>query len=180
MNHGKRVSRRLRLSHNRARSGTDIRDDLLLRILLRHSPDEIYFKDRDSRFVRASAATAKRFGLDSPDDLVGKWDLDFFSQESGEEYREAERVMMEGGDPLIDEDQEEIWSDGHVTWVACTKLPLRDQDGEVIGVFGLNLDIAPSPPRRCSAGSRSTGGSCSTLGDPEVRPHEPVARPFRA
>jgi diguanylate cyclase (GGDEF)-like protein/PAS domain S-box-containing protein len=130
-----------RLVPRRRRREQRLGDAFLLETLLRHSPDEIYFKDRSSRFVRASAATARRFGFEEPSELVGKWDLDFFSQDSAEEYREAERMMMDGGGSLVDHEQEERWPDGTITWAAATKLPMRAPDGTVLGLFGLNRDI---------------------------------------
>ena len=44
----------------------------LLRALLDNSPDEIYFKDTQSRFVKCSRAMAAQFGVESPDALVGR------------------------------------------------------------------------------------------------------------
>jgi diguanylate cyclase (GGDEF)-like protein/PAS domain S-box-containing protein len=115
--------------------------DFLLDTLLRHTPDQVYFKDRDSRFLKVSAATSRRFGIEDPREVEGKTDLDFFAQESAEEYRADERELMETRQPMIDVEREEIWADGHVTWVSTTKLPLYGRGGETLGIFGMNRDI---------------------------------------
>jgi PAS domain S-box-containing protein len=53
----------------------------LLRFVLDNSPDHIYFKDRESRFIKCSRRQAEVFGQKHPDDVVGKTDFDFFDGE---------------------------------------------------------------------------------------------------
>ena len=53
----------------------------LLNHLLRHIPDSIYFKDRESRFLRISEAMAKKFGMPNAASVEGKTDADIFSEE---------------------------------------------------------------------------------------------------
>ena len=44
--------------------------------LLDHSPDLIYFKDSDSRFVRISDTLARHLGVESTEELIHKTDSD--------------------------------------------------------------------------------------------------------
>ena len=44
----------------------------LLRTLLTHIPDSIFFKDRDSKFLRISDAMAAKLGFESADAAIGK------------------------------------------------------------------------------------------------------------
>ena len=54
----------------------------LLAALMDNVPDGIYFKDRDSRFLRVNRSVAARFGFSDPNDLVGRTDRDFFAGDS--------------------------------------------------------------------------------------------------
>ena len=52
----------------------------LLSTLMNYAPDDIYFKDTESRFIRISNSLAEFFGLDDPAIAIGKSDFDFFRQ----------------------------------------------------------------------------------------------------
>ncbi len=109
--------------------------------LLRHIPDSIYFKDRDSRFLRISEAMAKKFGLPSADAAKGKTDADIFSEEHAKAARADEIRVMETCQPLVDRREKETWRDREDTWCQSTKMPFIDDDGKVIGTFGISRDI---------------------------------------
>jgi len=115
----------------------------LLRALLDNSPDHIYFKDLDSRFIRSSAGQARQFGMKTPDGLVGKSDFDVFSEEHARPAFEDEQEIIRTGVPMIGKVEKETWIDGRPdTWCLTTKMPLRDRDGRIIGTFGITKDIS--------------------------------------
>jgi PAS domain S-box-containing protein len=111
----------------------------LLQMLLDYMPDHIYFKDAQSRFIRNSRSQAKSLGLSDPAEAVGKSDFDFFPH--AQLSYEKEQEIMQSGKPLMDLEERVVWPDGRETWVSTTKMPLLDQDGQVIGTFGISRDI---------------------------------------
>ncbi len=113
----------------------------LLRNLLQHIPDSIYFKDRESRFLRVSDAMARKFGLPNPDAALGKTDADIFSGEHAEAARRDELRVMESGHPLVNRIEKETWHEREDTWCMSTKMPFLDNDGQVIGTFGISRDV---------------------------------------
>ena len=111
----------------------------LLQMMLDHMPDQIYFKDAQSRFIRNSRSQAKALGLSDPAEAVGKSDFDFFPH--AQESFEKEQEIIQSGKPLLDQEEFVIWPDGSATWVSTTKVPLHDQNGQIIGTFGISRDI---------------------------------------
>ncbi|MFC1451757.1 PAS domain S-box protein [Verrucomicrobiota bacterium] len=104
-------------------------------------PDHIYFKDRDSRFTLINKAVARRFGLSSPDEAIGKSDLDFFTREHAVAALKDEQEVMRTGRPLADTVEKETWPDGLETWVSTTKMPLYGKNGDIIGTYGISRDV---------------------------------------
>ncbi len=111
----------------------------LLQALMDYVPDHIYFKDLQCRFIRNSRSQASLLGLSDPAQVVGKTDFDFFPH-AAKAYAEEQEVMQ-SGKPLVDFEEWVVWPDGRETWVSTTKVPLRNSDGETIGIFGISRDI---------------------------------------
>src|SRR5262249_25135867 len=104
-------------------------------------PDAIYFKDRESRFLRISRAMADRFELSGPEAAIGKTDADMFSAEHAQQALEDEQRILRTGVPLVGQIEKETWAEREDTWVSTTKMPLRDRDGEILGTFGISRDV---------------------------------------
>ncbi|MFC1764174.1 response regulator [Planctomycetota bacterium] len=113
----------------------------LLHALMENLPHNIYFKDTESRFIRVNKALAFCFGLKNPDEAIGKWDGDFFTEEHARQALEDEQAIVCTGQPLLDIEEKETWPDGHVTWVSTSKLPLCSPKGDIVGTFGISRDI---------------------------------------
>ncbi len=113
----------------------------LLTTLLEKIPDSIYFKDLESRFLRVSAAMATKFGMQSPDDAIGKSDADIFTGEHAQGARDDELRIMTSGAPVVDQVERETWPDKPDTWCMTTKMPLLDHNGKLLGTFGISRNI---------------------------------------
>ncbi len=113
----------------------------LLHTLMDNLPDNMYFKDADSRFVRINQALTTYFGLGDPAQALGKTDFDFYTEEHAREAYADEQEIIRTGQPVVGKEEKETWLDGRVKWVSSTKMPFRDQDGQIIGTFGVSRDI---------------------------------------
>ena len=113
----------------------------LIRTLIDTLPDLIYAKDRDSRFILANTATAQRMGADSPLDLIGKSDFDFYPAELAQQYYASEQPITREGQSFIGLEDYVVDAAGQPRWHLSTKVPLRDQAGNISGLVGTTSDI---------------------------------------
>ena len=117
-----------------------VKEQYDMQTLMNNLPVEIYFKDRASRFTRISKSQALRFGLSDPAQAMGKTDFDFFTAEHAQQAYEDEQAIIQTGQPLIKEEKE-TWADRPNRWVSTIKMPMRDNEGNIIGTFGISTDI---------------------------------------
>ena len=113
----------------------------LLHTLMDHTPDHIYFKDQESRFIRINRSLADQFGLENPIDAVNKTDFDFFTREHAQQAYQDEQDVIKTGKPIEGKQEKETWPDEQDTWVSTTKVPIRDREGRIIGTCGISRDI---------------------------------------
>lgn len=113
----------------------------LLEAFLEHIPDNVFFKDRDSRFVRISRAMANYVGLADPAQAVGKLDSDIFSSEHADQALADEQEIICTGQAKVGLEEKETWPDGRESWVLTSKIPLKNRHGEIIGTMGIAHNI---------------------------------------
>jgi diguanylate cyclase (GGDEF)-like protein/PAS domain S-box-containing protein len=120
------------------------KEKILFNSLMENMTDQIYFKDKQSRFLRINEALAKNLGLKNPEGAVGKTDFDFFSKEHAQQAYDDEQKIIATGKPVINIEEKETFEEREDKWMSTTKLPLRDENGELMGTFGISRDITKS------------------------------------
>ncbi len=115
-------------------------EKMIINALMNNIPDHIYFKDKRSRFIKNNKAHAYSFGLDDPAEAVGKSDFDFFTPEAAQKAFNDEQRIISSGVPVITEEKL-TRKDNKVVWFHAMKMPLYNNEGEIIGTFGMSRDI---------------------------------------
>lgn len=116
-------------------------EQALLNSLIEGIPDSIYFKDKESRFIKVNKAMLRKHGFKSDKEIIGKTDFELFGKEHAQQAFEDEQKIIQTGIPIINKEEKEDWADGRTTWVSTTKMPLYNNQGEIIGTFGVSRDI---------------------------------------
>jgi PAS domain S-box-containing protein len=140
----------------------------LLTVLMDNTPDLIYFKDLQSRFVRASRSEVEsalgraraKHQLASKDNgpaapsthlagpaefapyLLGKTDFDFYPEARARAAYEDEQEIIRTGKPIIGKLESNVRSDGKIAWLLTSKMPWHADDGRIIGTFGISKDVS--------------------------------------
>jgi PAS domain S-box-containing protein len=114
----------------------------LLRTLIDALPDSVYVKDAEGRFMIANAEATRRLGAATPDEVIGKTDLELYPERLATGYSADEQEIFRSGRPLIN--REELGIDqttGDRIWNLATKVPLRDSQGKVVALVGIGRNI---------------------------------------
>jgi PAS domain S-box-containing protein len=118
-----------------------LKEKALLDALMNNLPDYIYFKDKESKFIRVSKSMLPLFPVDTIEEMIGKSDFDFHQQDAAREMYEEEQEIMRKEEGFEDKVQHEVTETGKDQWVSVTKLPLYNPEGELMGTFGISKDI---------------------------------------
>jgi diguanylate cyclase (GGDEF)-like protein/PAS domain S-box-containing protein len=111
---------------------------LSLQGLIDKLPDNVWVKDVNSRFIIANQVTADRIGVASPQDLIGKSDLELLPRHIAQKFYDDEQRIVRTGEAMAD--MEEIaW--GIKQAISTTKVALRNDRNEIFGVAGISRDI---------------------------------------
>jgi PAS domain S-box-containing protein len=116
------------------------KEQFLINALMSNLTDHVYFKDLESKFIRNNKAHAHSFGFSDPDSLIGKSDFDFFTEQAARKAFEDEQTIIRTGIP-IQKEERLTRKDSSDAWFSVIKMPLRDNDGNIIGTFGISRDI---------------------------------------
>jgi len=116
------------------------RERSLLRTLIDSLPDSVYIKDAQGRFVLNNAESLRRLGVVAQEELTGKMDLDFFPPEMAVQWLTDEQEIIQSGHPMVNRESAVVNKQG-LRWIVSTKVPLRDQHGQIIGLVGVSHDI---------------------------------------
>lgn len=115
---------------------------LILDHLLNNIPECIFWKDRSGVIQGCNKAFANVVGFDDVKDVIGKTDYDFdWFEELSTKYVSDDQEIINSGKPKISYVEPHKRPDGSIKTLLVNKVPLRDQNQNIIGILGTCLDI---------------------------------------
>ncbi len=110
-----------------------------LRAILNNAPFLMWLKDREGRFLAVNDVFAESCGRKSPEDVVGKTDLEIWPLELAERYRSDDNAVMDQqGQKHV---EELLFDHGQIKWFETFKTAMLDEKGHVMGTTGFARDI---------------------------------------
>jgi PAS domain S-box-containing protein len=110
----------------------------ILQAVIEATPDAIFVKDLEGRYVLVNAAAARFIGK-APAEIVGKNDFELYPEEDARRFVEADRKVLASGEPQAFEGVATGKSGEQIYLV--TKGVYRDKHGQILGVYGISHDI---------------------------------------
>ncbi len=118
-----------------------IYERILLRTLIDNLPDFIYVKDIDCRIVVANKSCVDFMGFTSESQIIGKTDLDIFTDGNANRGYAQDLAVVQTGFPIVNREEDFVDARGNHRWLLTTKIPLFNEFGKVSGLVGLKHDI---------------------------------------
>jgi PAS domain S-box-containing protein len=120
----------------------DLRDARnILRRIIDMLPVRVFWKNKDLKYLGCNEAFVKDAGLKSVDEIVGKNDFDLVWKNQAELFRAGDKEVIETGRPKLTYEEPSTAPSGNAIWVNTSKVPLKNAEGETIGVLGVYSDI---------------------------------------
>ncbi|MEI8084725.1 MAG: PAS domain S-box protein [Paludibacter sp.] len=113
----------------------------LLRTLIDNMPDAIYTKDLESRKTLANKADVKNLGANLELEVLGKTDFDIFPKKMAEGFFDDDQSVLKKGEPILNREEYLMDDNGEKRWLLTSKLPLFNNNHQVIGLVGIGRDI---------------------------------------
>ncbi|WP_238569010.1 bifunctional diguanylate cyclase/phosphodiesterase [Xenococcus sp. PCC 7305] len=119
----------------------ELRREIGFRNTMIHTlPDLICLKDPDGIYLACNDRFEDFFGA-SEQEIIGKTDYDFVDVELANFSREHDKNAITAGYPLTYEEWITFATDGHREFLETTKIPMYEDNGELIGVLGIGHNI---------------------------------------
>jgi PAS domain S-box-containing protein len=118
-----------------------LRSQGLLKVIVDTVPMRVFWKDRDLRYLGCNPAFARDAGKMRPSEVIGLDDYQMGWTAQADRYRADDRAVMESGTARLFYEEPQTTPDGRTIWLSTSKVPLKSQDGTIIGVLGAYQDI---------------------------------------
>lgn len=109
--------------------------------IIQELPGSIYWKNKKGTYLGHNKFSKKEMEkLNLSTNIAGKTDFDLFPYEVATQYREHDLKVMSSGQPFFKEEAIHLPNGKQIVQISHKK-PLRDEQGNIIGIIGNTIDI---------------------------------------
>ncbi len=120
----------------------NISDPSFLKAFLLTLPGSVYWKDNKGVYRGCNSSMAAFAGLDSPDEIVGKTDIDLSWRDQEPILRAHDQAVITTNTEITTEESRKL-ANGHTVSCLTARKPLEDEKGQVVGILGICLETSP-------------------------------------
>ena len=117
-----------------------------LKTIINVIPDLLWLKDTDGKYLACNTKFERLYGA-KESEIIGKDDFDFVDLESANFFRNKDRKALEAEEAHIYEEILTFADSGYEGLFETIKTPMKDGEGNVIGVLGIARDISERKER---------------------------------
>ena len=132
---------KMQIAESKQAGETILNKQLLLRTVIDNIPDSIYCKDLNCCKTLANLTELRYMGVKSEAEILGKDDFDFYPKELAEKFFADDQSVINTGKPVINREEYILDEKEQKRWLLSSKIPLRDKDGQIIGLVGIGKDV---------------------------------------
>lgn len=118
-----------------------IEKNRFLELILNTIPSRVFWKDKNLNYRGCNILFAKDIGLENPNDILGKSDFDINPKQYAEIYRDEDKSILKTLKPIYNIIQEAPIPGGMKIWSKKHKVPILDENNNVIGILGTYENI---------------------------------------
>jgi sigma-B regulation protein RsbU (phosphoserine phosphatase) len=134
--------RSIRYALKRAAAERELAEERnLLRSVINNLLDSIYVKDARGVYRLDNLAHMRSIGAQRPEDVVGKTVFDFFPHDAAVRFQADDQSVIRTGKAIVNRQEPFMNPDGRKRWLSTTKVPLLNNEGQIIGIVGIGRDI---------------------------------------
>ncbi len=116
-------------------------ESTLLKTIIDTVPMRIFWKDTESKFMGGNKLFAEDANLENENDLMGKSDYDMPWKNVAHRIRTDDKNIINTGNEKLQYEEPQTLNDGSTRWVATSKVPLKNDEGKIVGILGAYQDI---------------------------------------
>ena len=114
-------------------SNLGLSNEALVETIFEEVPIHLYLKDVDARHTRASHPYEEEY------DLIGNTDTEAYpNPRLAGQAQSDDRHVLDTGEPVLDKEE---YDEDDGTWTVCSKVPVEDDEGEIVGLLGVTRHI---------------------------------------
>ncbi|MCK5135699.1 MAG: PAS domain S-box protein [Bacteroidales bacterium] len=113
----------------------------LLCLLIDNMPDYIYVKDLNCCYLLNNKAHLQHMKVKNQEEALGKNDFDVYEAELASEHNNNDKKVISTGKSLINIEEFYQNRKRDPQWLLTTKVPMRDNSGNITGLVGISRDI---------------------------------------
>jgi two-component system, sensor histidine kinase and response regulator len=114
---------------------------IFMKTVIDNIPDSIYAKDLECRKTLINKRDLQNLGCKTEEEAIGKTDFDFFSKEVASSFHSDDQNVIKSGKPILNREESFVDKGEDEQWLLTSKIPLRNNEGKIIGLVGIGHDI---------------------------------------